>query len=119
MVDGGIVTNTPISHVVGLGARGIYALPTDDPAARALPRGALEAAVHAFTVHVKARMYADLDRYADSGELIVLPALNRRYVGPSDFGHASALTGAVHPPSVAMLGAEARMEPRAAYVRSQ
>jgi NTE family protein len=61
LVDGGVVDNTPISHAVELGAERIYVLPTDDPLARSLPtkpRGALDAAVHAFTLLLSAQNVA-------------------------------------------------------------
>ena len=94
LVDGGVVNNTPISHAVELGAERIYVLPTEDPTARGLsipPRGALDAAVHAFTLLVGARLEADLARYADAAELIVLPAANPEHVQPTDFDHADLL----------------------------
>jgi NTE family protein len=94
LVDGGVVNNTPISHAVELGAERIYVLPTEDPSARGLsipPRGALDAAVHAFTLLVGARLEADLARYADAAELIVLPAANPEHVQPTDFDHADLL----------------------------
>jgi NTE family protein len=96
LVDGGVVNNTPISHAVELGAERIYVLPTEDPTARGLslpPRGALDAAVHAFTLLVSARLEADLARYADAAELIVLPAANPEHVQPTDFDHADMLIG--------------------------
>ena len=64
------------------------------PAARAVPltpRGALDAAVHAFTLLAGARLQSDLVRYATAAELIVLPAVNRGRVQPTDFDHASRL----------------------------
>lgn len=94
LVDGGVVNNTPISHAIELGAERIYVLATDDPAARAVPltpRGALDVAVHAFTLLVGARLQFDLARYATAAELIVLPAVNRERVQPTDFDHASPL----------------------------
>jgi NTE family protein len=97
LVDGGVVNNTPISHAIELGAERIYILPTDDPEARALPlapRGALDAAVHAFTLLVGARLQPDLARYATTAELIVLPAANPYHVQPTDFDHAERLIGA-------------------------
>jgi NTE family protein len=96
LVDGGVVNNTPISHAVELGAERIYVLATDDPVARAVPltpRGALDAAVHAFTLLVGARLQSDLARYATAAELIVLPAVNRERIQPTDFDHASRLIG--------------------------
>jgi NTE family protein len=96
LVDGGVVNNTPISHALELGAERIYVLPTDDRRARSLPagpRGALDAAVHAFALLVGARLQADLARYATRAELIVLPATNPNHVQPTDFGHSSRLIG--------------------------
>jgi NTE family protein len=94
LVDGGVVNNTPISHAVELGAERIYVLPTEDPTRRGLsipPRGALDAAVHAFTLLVGARLEADLARFADVAELIVLPAANPEHIQPTDFDHADVL----------------------------
>ena len=99
LVDGGIVNNTPISHAVELGAERIYVLPTDDAFAHrvpAEPRGALDAAVHAFMLLSNARLYADLEHYGSLVELIVLPADNTHHVQPTDFGHANRLIGAAH-----------------------
>jgi NTE family protein len=96
LVDGGVVNNTPISHAVELGAERIYVLATDDPVTRAVPltpRGALDAAVHAFTLLVDARLQSDLVRYATAAELIVLPAVNPERIQPTDFDHASRLIG--------------------------
>jgi NTE family protein len=94
LVDGGVVNNTPISHAVELGAERIYVLPTSDPHARGMPappRGALDAAVHAFTLLADARLDTDLIRYRDDAELIVLPAADATHVQPTDFDHADAL----------------------------
>ena len=65
-------------------ARGPYRVP---------PRGALDAAVHGLTLLVGARLEADLARYADDVELIVLPAANSAHVQPTDFAHTSRLIG--------------------------
>jgi NTE family protein len=95
LVDGGVVNNTPISHALELGAERIYVLPTQN-GSRALPtppRGALEAAVHGLSLLVGARLEADLARYADDAELIILPAPNTHHVQPTDFDHASRLIG--------------------------
>jgi NTE family protein len=94
LVDGGVVNNTPISHAIELGAERIYVLPSEDPNARGVPvapRGAIDAAVRAFTLLVGARLEADLERYADAADLIVLPAANPDHVQPTDFDHADDL----------------------------
>jgi NTE family protein len=117
LVDGGVVNNTPISHAVELGAERIYVLATDDPVARAVPltpRGALDAAVHAFTLLAGARLQADLARYATAAELIVLPVVNPERIQPTDFDHASRLIGQALTAARAVLDVAAGAEPVAA-----
>jgi NTE family protein len=94
LVDAAVVNNTPISHAVELGAERIYVLPTQDPCGGigTLPRNALDAAVFALGVRTNDRLQADLVRYADDAELIVLPAPNHQRTQPTDFGHAQRLT---------------------------
>jgi NTE family protein len=97
LVDGGVVNNTPISHAVELGAERVYVLPTGDPSSRGLhepPRGALDAAVHAFALLADARLSSDLAHYSREVELIVLPAANPHHVQPTDFDHADQLIAA-------------------------
>jgi NTE family protein len=99
LVDGGVVNNTPISHAVALGAERIYVLATDDAARLGLeqpPRGALDAAVHAFRLLSNARLQADLERYRSELELVVLPVANPGHVQPTDFSHAHELLDAAY-----------------------
>jgi NTE family protein len=117
LVDGGVINNTPISHAVELGAERIYVLATEDPLAPArpiVPRGALDAAVHAFTLLVGARLRSDLARYATAAELIVLPCANPQRVQPTDFDHSSRLIGAALAAARAALAAASVAEPVAA-----
>jgi NTE family protein len=117
LVDGGVVDNTPISQAVELGAERIYVLPTDDPLARSLPtapRGALDAAVHVFTLLLSARLQAELIRYATTVELIILPAVNPHHIQPTDFEHASGLIGQAVAAAGAMLDSAIAAEPVAA-----
>ena len=55
------------------------------------PRAALATAVHAVTLLTNARLHSDLARYAQSAELIMLPALNPQHIAPTDFGHPGQL----------------------------
>jgi NTE family protein len=76
LIDGGLVGNTPIARAIELGAEQVYVLPTQDPASRGVPlapRGALDAAVHAFMLLVDGHLKSDLRRYANAAELILLP----------------------------------------------
>ena len=93
LVDGGVVNNTPISHAVRLGAERIYVLPTQTGPRRIgrPPAGAIDAAIQALTLLVDGRFAADVARYANDAELIVLPAPNAGRVQPTDFDHAGRL----------------------------
>ena len=74
--------------------RHLYVLPTQNPGDRGLPRpprAALAATAHTVIVRANARRHGDLARYADSAELIVLPAANPGHIPPTDFGHAGQL----------------------------
>jgi NTE family protein len=95
LIDGGVVNNTPISHAVELGAERIYVLPTQDPgcALRRVPKGALDVAIHGLSLLIDRRLEADLARYSQVAELIVLPARNQTSVQPTNFDHSSRLIG--------------------------
>jgi NTE family protein len=95
LIDGGVVNNTPISHAVELGAERIYVLPTQS-GPRALgraPRGAVDAALYGLSLLVDGRMAADVTRYSNDVELIVLPATHGLQILPTDFEHSSRLIG--------------------------
>jgi NTE family protein len=113
LVDGGVVNNTPIRHAVELGAERIYVLPTQElPYAQASPpRTALDAAIYGLGLLIGSRLEADIARYQDDVELIVLPAANTRQVQPTDFDHSSRLAAEAHAASreaLARAGAEHR-----------
>ena len=94
LVDGGVVNNTPISHAVDLGAERIYLLPTGEPRHRRLeyaPKTALDAAIHGVQLLVNSRLEADIARYTQAVELVVLPAPNPSGVQPTSFEHPDRL----------------------------
>jgi NTE family protein len=93
LIDGGVVNNTPISHAVELGAERVYVLPAMD---RSLPRldsrrSALSAAIDSLGLMMRSRLEADVARFSEEVELIVLPAPNPLQVMPTDFSHADRL----------------------------
>jgi NTE family protein len=98
LVDGGVVNNTPIRHAIELGAERIYVLATQGaPCAQPTPpRTALDAAIYALGLLVGSRLEADIARYRDHAELIVLPAANSRRVQPTDFDQSSRLIAEAH-----------------------
>jgi NTE family protein len=98
LIDGGVANNTPIRHAVELGAERIYVLPTQQlsHAQQAPPRTALDAAVYGLSVLVGTRLEADIVRYQDEVELIVLPAANSQRIQPTDFDHSSELAAEAH-----------------------
>jgi NTE family protein len=98
LIDGGVVNNTPIRHAVELGAERVYVLPTQQPASLRphLPRTPLDAAMYGLGLLVTSRLEADIARYQNQVELIVLPAPNPGYIQPTDFDHTTELAAEAH-----------------------
>jgi NTE family protein len=116
LVDGGVVNNTPIRHAVELGAERVYVLATQEPgfAQPSPPRTALDAAIYGIGLLVGSRLEADIARYQDEVELIVLPTANPQNVQPTDFEHSSRLAAQAHAASrEALAGATAEQGVRA------
>ena len=95
LVDGGVINNTPISHAVELGAERIYVLATQvlPHALRSAPQRALDATMYALGLLVGSRLQADIQRYENEVELIVLPTPNATPNDPTDFEHSQQLIG--------------------------
>jgi NTE family protein len=93
LIDGGVVNNTPISHAVELGAERIYVLPTQEPhsGATRVPTGALDAAIQGVHLLVGSRLQADIAKYSEEADLILLPAPNAGCVQPTSFEHSQRL----------------------------
>jgi NTE family protein len=110
LIDGGVVNNTPISHAVALGAERVYVLPTQTGPRNIArpPVGAIDAAIHALSLLVDGRFAADVARFADEVELIVLRAPNARGVQPTDFAHAGQLSAEALAACRALLAQPAR-----------
>jgi NTE family protein len=93
LIDGGVINNTPISHAVELGAERIFVLPTRDPGSlpERPPQSALDTAMYGLALLLEARLEADIARYSQDVELVVLPAANPAGVQPTSFDHADRL----------------------------
>lgn len=91
-MDGGVVSNTPISHAVALGADVIWVLCAGYACALTQPpKGALAMGLHALTVLWHQQVIRDVERFESSVELHVLPPLCPLAVSPADFGHSREL----------------------------
>ena len=93
LIDGGVVNKSPISRAVELGAEKIYVLPTQDPGrpVERAPKTALDAAIIGLGLLISSRLEADIARYSQEVDLIVLPAPNAAGVQPTSFEHSTRL----------------------------
>lgn len=92
LMDGGIASHTPISAAVALGATRVYVLPTGMSCAlRAPPRGAVAMALHALNLLAMRQLLADVDRFAQRCELVVVPPLCPMVTNAYDFSQTAAL----------------------------
>jgi NTE family protein len=92
LMDGGIASNTPISAAYALGATRVIVLPTGLPCAlKAPPRGAIAIALHALNLLSMRQLLADIDRFADRCELLVVPPLCPLGVNTYDFSKTAEL----------------------------
>lgn len=92
LIDGGIASNTPIAAAFALGASRVIVLPTGLPCAlRAPPRGAIAIALHALNLLAMRQLLADVDRFADRCELVVVPPLCPLATNTYDFSKTAEL----------------------------
>ena len=92
LADGGLANNSAVSLAVLAGADTIYVLTSGYACAlpRA-PRTPWGVAAHALTLLTHQRLVADVARYADHVDLVVLPTLCPLRVSPVDFSRAREL----------------------------
>jgi NTE family protein len=92
LMDGGIASNTPISAAFALGATRVIVLPTGLPCAlHKPPRGAIAIAMHALNLLSMRQLLADVDRFADRCELVVIPPLCPLATNTYDFSRTGEL----------------------------
>lgn len=95
LIDGGVANHTPISHAVELGCDRICVLPTATSCPLpSEPNGALGMAVHAMSLLMQQRLLADIEKFRDAAQLVVLPAPCPAGIQPTDFSHADELIAA-------------------------
>jgi NTE family protein len=97
LMDGGVVNNTPISHAVDLGADAVWVLATGYPCTlQDGPRSPLAVGLHAFNLAIHQRLAFDINRYAASVDLRVVPPLCPLNVGLADFSKGAELVERAH-----------------------
>jgi NTE family protein len=107
LVDGGLANNTAISQAVAAGAEKIYVLPSGYPCALPEPpRSPLGAVTQALAILMHQRLVADVVRYADEVDLIVLPPPCPLDASPANFARAHELVGAAYECAAASLSVD-------------
>jgi len=97
LMDGGVVNNTPISHAVDLDADTVWVLATGYPCTlRHGPRSPLALGLHALNLAIHHRLARDINRYAASVDLRVVPPLCPLDVGPANFSKGAELVERAH-----------------------
>lgn len=92
LVDGGVMSNTPIATTVELGASRVIVLPTGIACALAAPpRGVVAVALHALTLLIARQLVADVERLRDRAEIVVVPPLCPLDVSSYDFSRGGEL----------------------------
>ena len=101
LMDGGIANNTPISHAVTLGADEVWVLSTGHACGLTKPpHTALSMMLHAFSVAIEERLNLDIEEYAETVDLKVVPPLCPVNVLPTDFGQSARLIDAARAQTV-------------------
>lgn len=92
LMDGGVSNNTAVSRAVELGAERIVVLPAGFACAlNEPPDTPLAAGIHALTLLIETRLFAEVEMLSRCAEIIVLPPLCPLSVSPADFGHTREL----------------------------
>jgi NTE family protein len=91
-MDGGVGSNTPISHAISLDVDRIWVLCAGHACALTeAPANPLAMALHALTLLLHRQLTVDVERYESVVELRVLPPLCPLTVSPIDFSHSAEL----------------------------
>lgn len=92
LMDGGVVSSTPIAHAVERGATTVYVLPAAYSCALSdLPHGALAMVLQALNLLVEHQLLHEVEHYQSVVDLRVIPPLCPLTVSPADFSQSRAL----------------------------
>lgn len=92
LIDGGVASYTPISAAFALGATRVVVVPTGFACALAAPpRGAFAAALHALNLLAMRQLLADVERFANRCEVVIVPPLCPLATSSHDFSQAPVL----------------------------
>jgi NTE family protein len=92
LVDGGVANNTPISAAIRLGAERVIVLPTGFACAlKNIPRGPVARAMHALSLVIARQLVNDIERFATTVELHVVPPLCPVESSSYDYAACAAL----------------------------
>lgn len=92
LIDGAFAPGSGVSHAARLGATLVYVLPAGVPCAlQRPPRSAIGVAMHALTLLIEHRLFADIVDPPEGVEIRLLPPLCPLKISAGDFGRAAAL----------------------------
>ena len=96
LMDGGVVTDTPIGHAVHAGATRVWVLPCwpDNPLSLARPRSALGAVLNSSTIMVSRHSAEMVAKWSSSCEIFLVEAPRVAGVSAFDFDHTQELLDA-------------------------
>lgn len=92
LIDGALAPASGVSHAVRLGATLVYVLPAGVPCAlQRPPRSAIGVAMHALTLLIEQRLFADIADPPHGADIRLLPPLCPLKVSAGDFSQAATL----------------------------
>lgn len=92
LVDGAVANSTPVAAAVALGAERVIVLSPGSPCAiKRSPAGVVSIGLHSLNLLMVNQLLADLERLADSAEIVVVPPLCPLAVSSYDFSRSGEL----------------------------
>lgn len=92
LIDGGVVSNAPVTRALQLGATRVIVLPTGFPCAqRVQPDGVVASLMHAFALMVARQLSTDVPYARLHATVRIVPPLCPLQVAPHDFSHSISL----------------------------